>query len=298
MKNLFAVNKTAEKNATTLDDNPYLAARVSEEVRDLLHRAFETDETDTPRQDTPEEAAMKKKSRTFWIISVVCLVLGFGMLVLGQGQGWYENSPVLHAVDIGLLLVCVVFNFRARRLTQKLSRTDNASMEEDFKEATDRLEEAARLAAEELGVPGGATNLEVLPYHYKITGDKPVMVGKKNHFDNIMVSAFVDGDRLCLASAQELFRVPLDHVRGYRKVDEDYQIDFWIHEEEPDSPRYAAYNIRSAGMFAKKAHGYRRVWIASDQELTTDEGYEILVPEYEMSVLCGLVDLKEIPPET
>lgn len=287
MNNLFSVDKTDSRSALDFDSNPYLAAHVSPRVRDLLAHAADPDAVpDTPAEKTDEEKALTRRSRILWVVSVLFLAAGIGFFMLAEGRGWYTTSPILHAVDIGLLLVCIVLNFMARRITQKMNRSEIQHAEMDFTAATDRLAAAAAEAARELGVPEGATTVEILPFHYKRAGDKTVRVGKKDRYDNISVAAFLNGGDLCLASAQELFRVPLTDIVGYRIHDEEFEVDFWIQEADCEDEQYAAYHIRSAGMFAKRCRTYYSV------ELST--GYEFLVPGYDFSSLTGLVALTEV----
>lgn len=286
MNNLFSVDKTGDKNATDFDQNPYVVAHVSEEVRHKLATAFAFDEPRSVEPKSDAEKATVRKSRIFGIISVAFLAAGIVFILLADRGNWYAASPFLHIVDVALLLACIVFNFLSRRMTQKMGRMSSTTAKEDIASATERLKAAAAEAARELGVPDGAVSLEILPYHYKQNGDKIVRVGKKDRFDNISVSAWVEGGMLSLATAQELFRVPLSELRGYREHDVDFEIDYWLKADECTADKYAAYNIRSAGLFAKRCHTYYSVEIDGD--------YEFFVPGYDLSVLKGLVELTPI----
>ncbi len=280
MKNLFSINKTDSKEAMAFDENPYFVVRVSEAVRHKLEHAFDgMSETAAKREPTAEERALKKKSNILWLASLICIVAALAVFMLGNGQ------TVMQVISIALLVVSVVLNFRGRRITQKLAMAE-APSEDDFSLVTDRLAEAAAEASRELGVPDSAVSMEILPAHYRMTGRGPVSVSRKNHFDNISVSAYLEGGALCLASAQELYRVPLSDIRGYRVYDEDFEIDFWLKEDEPDSDRYRDFNIRSAGLLGKKCHTFYGVDIAGS--------YEILVPCYDLDILTSLIDIHEI----
>ncbi len=283
MKNLFAVNKTDSKNATAFDENPFLVARVSDEVRHKLEHAFDGAENPAVQKKelTPEEVALKRKSRILWGIGLVSLLGALGIFAI---QGSMENK-VLTVMEFALLIVSVIATFMARRTNQKLNALQDHGLEADFSVITDRLNTAAEEAARELGVPKKANNLEILPYHYKRSGDKESVIGKKGRFDNIIVSCWIDGDTLSLATAQELFRVPLAKMTGYRTIDEDFEVDFWLQEEEADSEIYKEFNIRSSGLMGKKCHGYYAVLI--------EGGYEFFVPCYDFSTLTDILPLSE-----
>ena len=102
-------------------------------------------------------------------------------------------------------------------------------------------------------------------------------MGKKNRFDNLSVSLYVDSGDLCLATAHELFRIPLSHVRGYRTYDEEFEIDMWLKPEEFDSEKYAEFGIRKSGFFSRKLRGY--------YGLDVDGEYEVYVPCYDFAPL-------------
>lgn len=287
MKNFFSVNKTSDREARDFDANPYLAAHVSAEVRAKLDNAFSMDEEDTrPAEPTAEEAALKQKSRHTWWLCAGCLLGALALVFVGVRTGLYDQMPYLHIVDLGLLVLAIVFNFKARKLTRKQSDFDTQKLNLDFTAAAKRLEEAAAEAARELGVPEGAETVDILPLHYKIAGNKTVRVGKKGRFDNLSVSAFVENGALCLATAQELYRIPLGEVVGYRTYDEEYEIDMWLKPEEIDSDKYKSYGIRKSGFLACRSKTYYGVEVAG-----VAGSYEILVPAYDFDVLRGLVPL-------
>ncbi len=283
MKNLFSINMTNSENAADLDQTPYTAAHVSAEVRDKLDHAFDSPE-DTPKKpaDSAEVAAEKRILRRDWMICGVSFAMGLLLLFLDNLQEGGALSP-LTVATIVLLGVMIVFYYKARRRSNRLRSAAIPSMDSDIEAATARLTEAAELAADELGVPKSAKTLEILPLHYKLRNGVETAVGKKNHFDNLAVSAWVENRQLCLASAQELIRVPLDDIRGARYIDEDFQIDFWLKDEEPDSEAYKEFNIRNAGFMGKKCRGYYAVAIAGK--------YELLIPGYDWTTFSVLADV-------
>ncbi len=286
MRNLFSINKTNDRDATDFDQNPYEVAHVSDEVRHKLEHAL--DDPDAPPEkpaESEEALAQKRKVRRYWIICTASLVAALGGFALERREMLPKMSVVWNVVYFGLLIVCIIFNFKARRLSNKLRATENPLSDVNIEAATERLGEAAAEAARELGVPADTPYLEILPYHYKMSGETPVDAAKRNHFDNIAVSAWVESDALHLATAQELYRIPLADIRGYRAIDEEFTVDYWLKEEESDSETYREYNIRKSGFMARKLRLYYAV------ELTTD--YEFFVPCYDLGVLKKLVKLNE-----
>ena len=286
MKNLFSINKTLQADTNDFDATPYLAATVSDDVQKKLKSSFSVVEEEfTARPKTPEEKAAAKKANLYWGLCAGCLFLAFVLFFLGDKLGLYQSLPILHVADGGLLVASLVFNIKARRLSRRQSTMGNQQIRLDFSEATKLLEEAAAAAARELGVPEHALSVDILPYHYIIKGDRPAPV-KRGRYDNLSVSLFIDGGDLCLATAQELFRIPLSHISGYRAYDQDFEIDMWLKPEESDSDKYRDFGIRKSGLMGRKCHGYVGLDIHGE--------YEILIPGYDFPEVKELLGLHPI----
>lgn len=282
MKNLFSINKTENPDVTDFDGNPYLCATVSEEVRGKLKGAFSIVEEQTaPREPTEEEKALRKKSSRYWLICFGCLLGAVALFFADANAGIYGSMTFLHVIDLALLVLSIVFNVKAKRLSRKVTEAQGDSLKLDFSEASKRLEEAAAEAARELGVPKTALSVDVFPYHYKVNGENILRVGKKGKFDNLAVSVFVKDEKLCFATAQELFAVPLSQVKGFREYDEDFEMDMWLKPEESDSDKYKEFGIRKSGFLGRKGHGYFGLRIG--------EEYEVLIPCYDWGMVKELL---------
>ncbi len=282
MKNLFSINKTENPDAMDFDVTPYHAATVSEEVRAKLKGAFSVVEEQTaPREQTEEEKALNKKANRYWLVCFGCLLAAIALFFADAKAGIYGSMFFLHGIDLALLVTSIVFNFKAKRVNRKINESQNESLKIDFSEASQRLEAAAAEAAAELGVPATALTVDVFPYHYKMKGDTVLRAGKEGKFDNLAVSVFVEDEKLCLATAQELFAVPLAQVKGFREYDEDFEIDIWLKPEEHDSDRYKEFGIRKSGFLSRKGHGYFGLRIGED--------YEVLIPCYDWAPVKALL---------
>ena len=282
MKNLFSINKTADKNAMEFDVTPYHAATVSEEVKAKLKGAFSiVEEEYAPPEPTEEEKALRKKANRYWLICLVCLVAGVAMFFGGSKLGIYESMPYLHIVELGLVIAAMVFNFKSRRLNRQQIKLNESHTSLDFTEASKKLEAAAAEAARELGVPSTALTVDIFPYHYKRDGEKILRVGRKGKYDNLAVSVFVKNQKLCFATAQELIAVPLTDVGGYAEYDEDFELDMWLKPEEADSDKYKEFAIRKSGFLSHKGHGYFGLKIGGD--------YEVLIPCYDFGEVRKLL---------
>ena len=209
MKNFFSVNKTDNTDNTDYDVNPYLARRVSDEVKQKLDSAFDVLEEDmVPPPPSEEYTEMKKKEGIYWLVCLICFLTGVILFLLGSELNWFDPAYLL-LIPVGILLVAaLVLCISAKSTKNKREALDHAHRKVDFDEATQRLEAASAEAADELGIPDHATAADILPYHYTVKDGKEVLYGKKGRFDNLTLSFFLCGDGLHVATACELFVIP------------------------------------------------------------------------------------------
>ena len=283
MKNLFSI-QLSDKDAAELDASPYLAATASPEVRAKMRSAFSiVEEATTPKAPTEEEKQLRAQGNRYWTVCLVSLAATLILFFVGGDLGIYTAVPALYAVNLALLALSIVFNFKARRINRSQTKSFNENLKLDFSESTARLNEAAAEAARELGVPENALTTDVLPYHYKLKNGKPVSTNKRGAYSNLAVTVFIKEEKLCFATAQELLAIPLSHVKGYREYDEDFELDMWLKPEDPDSDKYKSFGIRKSGFFSHKGHGYFGLLIGED-------AYEVLIPCYDFEAVKALLE--------
>ena len=287
MKNLFSIDKTVDRAWNEFDSTPYLAARVSEAVKDKLKNSFSVmEENFAPAELSEEDRALKKRGTLYWSLSLGCLAMALVLFFAGDKVGIYGAMPWLHLIDAAFLVASLVFHFKGRGITRRQTDASRDRMQADFSEATKLLEEAAADAARELGVPATALSVDILPFHYIMKGDSPVSAGKKNRFDNLSVSLFLKNGNLCLATGQERFDIPRAHLRGYRVYDLDFELEMWLKPEDSDSAKYKDYGIRRSGLLGRKCHGFCGIDVGGE--------YEILIPQYDFEPVRELLGIEII----
>ena len=294
MKHLFSVDRTVDRTHDEFDPTPYVAARVSDEVRNGLRAAFSDEVVNPTPAETEESAALKARIRRSWLLCVGCAAGAIGTYVALEAMGLMETASASLALPLILLGASLVFNFRARKLERErmgLARPDTSA---DLKAAVERFESASREAARELGIPDGASALDVFPFYYKMKGGEPVRLGKRDRYENLGVSAYRMGNKLCLATAQERLDIPVSDIQGYRTYDREFTVDMWLKEQASDSEAYAKYNIRKSGFLGRRARTLCGMSIRHE----SGEEYELLIPAYDLPVLQALIPLREITPES
>ncbi len=293
MKHLFSVDRTIDHTHDEFDPTPYVAARVSDEVREKLNAAFSEEVINPTPAETEETAAAKRKIRRSWWLCVGCAAGAIGVYVTLELLGVMESASAALALPLILLVASMVFNFRARKLERARMSAARPDTSTDIKAAVERFEAASREAARELGIPDDAKALDVFPFYYKIKNGTPARLGKRDRYENLGVSAYRMGDRLCLATAQERLEIPLSDIQGYRVYDREYTVDMWLKEQASDSETYAKYHIRKSGFLGRRARTLCGVVIRH----ADGEEYELLIPGYDLPVLQALMPLKEIAVE-
>lgn len=293
MKHLFSVDRTVDRTHNEFDSTPYVAARVSDEVRAKLKAAFSEEVIDPTPIEAEEVATVKRKIRRSWLLCVGFAAGAIGVYVALELLGVMESASAALVLPLALLGASMVFNVRARKLERSRISDTRPDTSTDIKAAVERFEAASREAARELGIPDGASALDVLPFYYKVKNGVPVRLGKRDRYENLGVSAFRMGDRLCLATAQDRLEIPVRDLVGYRVYDREYVLDMWLKEQASDSEAYAKYNIRKSGFFGRRARTLCEVVILHE----CGEEYELLIPSYDLPVLQALVPLREIGAE-
>jgi len=290
LKHLFSVNRTVDRTHDEFDPTPYVAARVSDEVREKLNTAFSEEVVNPTPAETGETAAVKRKIRESWLLCIGCAAGAIAAYFALEALGLMESASAALILPIALLGASMVFNVRARKLERARMSAARPDTSTDIKAAVERFEAASREAAHELGIPDDAKALDVFPFHYKLENGSPVRHGKRNRYENLGVSAYRMGDRLCLATAQERLEIPLSDIQGYRVYDREYTVDMWLKEQASDSEAYADYHIRKSGFLGRRARTLCGVSIRHE----SGEEYELLIPAYDLPVMQALVPMREI----
>ncbi len=290
MKHLFSVDRTEDRTHDEFDSTPYVAARVSDEVREKLNAAFSEEVVNPTPAETEESTAAKRKIRESWWLCVGCAAGAIATYFALEELGLMESASASLILPIALLGASMVFNVRARKLERARLSAARPDTSTDIKAAVERFEAASREAARELGIPDDAKALDVLPFYYRMKNGTPARLGKRNRYENLGVSAYRMGERLCLATAQERLEIPISDIQGYRLYDREYTVDMWLKEQASDSEAYAKYNIRKSGFLGRRARTLCGVSIRHE----SGEEYELLVPAYDLPILQALVPMREI----
>ncbi len=290
MKNLFTHQVLPDDDESYVPfENPYLISRVSPEVEAMM--GYDDEEDDKPKLSDEEKAEIKAKEKKYLLAILISFAFTlFSFLAVNRIES-LADTPLMLVPAAGAIAM-IVFLYLFRRLQWKKNGTNTNDLNDiDFQAMAERIDEASKAARSEMQIPDDDVSVEILPFTYKMKGDKQIPEKKTNQFDNSPMSMFVKNDRLCIFDGVGLYEIPLGDIKGYRTYDVDYRIDFWLKDDEPTEEKYAAYKIKKCGILEYKTHTYYGVEVVSE---ATGEAFEMLVPGYDLDELKKVIDVEAL----
>ena len=111
-------------------------------------------------------------------------------------------------------------------------------------------------------------------------------------YQNSQIQAWRDGDSVCLTDDDCVMRVPVSAFTGYYTVNSPYVISMWWKDTEYNEGEYKQYHIRLNSDRNYALETYYDVVIADGED-----HYDLLIPCYDFSAFCGLVELNCLDSE-
>jgi len=290
MRNLFTHKILPDDDMTYVPyENPYLVSRVSPEVEAMMNA--DDDEDAKPKLRDDEKDALKTKEKKYLLGVFFSFAISLGIFMLISRIKALENSPLIFLPMVGMV-IALVFVYKMKHLQLKRNGTAIDSFKDiDIEAMAARIDEASKAARAEMGIPDDDVSVEILPYGYKMKGDKQIPDKKAGKFDNTPMSMHRKDGKLCVFDGVGLYEIPLSDIKGYRTYNEDYRIEFWMKEEEPTDEKYKNFNLKKCGILEYKTHTYHGVEVVSE---ATGETFEMLVPGYDLEELKKVIDVETL----
>lgn len=286
MKNLFTHKVIEDSDVYEPFENPYLVSRVSPETEAMMND--DGDETDKPKISDEEKEAIKSKEKKYYGAILISFATSLLLYVLATRAETLKDTPLMFLPLLGMV-VALIFLYKLKQLQMKRTGTEMNDLKDiDFEALAARADAASKAARAEMNIPDDDVSVDILPYGYKMKGDKQIPQKKAGQFDNTPVSMHVRDGKLCVFDGIGLYEIPLGDIKGYRVYDEDYRIEFWFKEEEPTDEKYKEFKLKKCGILEYKTHTYYGVEVVSE---TTGEVFEMLVPGYDLAELKKVIDV-------
>lgn len=236
MKPFLGVNITEDKKNTAVNGEELIAQRTSQELLDTLEQAYE------------KGAALYEKSSLPLIVRIIQWLGGFAALMLVTGliradvtiSQAYKNAPWLFWLGgAGFIVWLMIFIIAAKKQKKAFSSEESERLETDY-------ESVSRSVYNELGVPSGAKDVDILSFYYKIKDGEPKAVEKSmTKYINDEYKIFSDGKSLIIANLECKYAIPLSSIKSIKTVKKRIIIPMWNKEEEPKKGEYKQYKLQT-----------------------------------------------------
>lgn len=257
--NLFVYSKT--KPFFTLDDNEFVAKRLSSEAERLSEKAARLE---------------MNKDITPWYAYLVSIAFMLSVLPISLLLQWlFPDFWAVwgHLVFESLLIAFMIFSSKIEALFRPSS-----------KERAVILSAGAAAVRAELGIPEAVREIDVLPYLYMKTPKEEVPARKDGRFENIPVCIWREGDDLCLSDEDVLMKIPVKAIGEIREVERKVHVDAWYKTYAFDSPNYKPY-VKQGFWAGIDVLSYFEVEIKADNGMRY-----LLIPNYEAPTFRELAD--------
>lgn len=283
-KNLFSYTvhpDRIDKNRSTdvFDENAYTTRLLSPDLKaekDELYDAW------------LEAKAMREmgESNVGCIVGMLADMLG--LLIFGTGDlvsellkdaFWSPATFILTLLCLGLYWGLLYDKLKAvmSRFARRLYVKKHPEVDADEKALDPRLSETVTAARAELGIPHHAWSLDILPYRHGVTSaGETYEIRPRGMYDNILVSAWREGQVLFLSDEDIVMRIPLSEISEVKRIKKQVKFKNWYKFASPDT---APYNEGKVDMW------FSSYICKGSVEVILRDGYRLLIPSYDAATL-------------
>ena len=250
MRPFWGIDITRNKKNDHPDGDPLIVASTSAAKEAEVNQAAEQAE------------AMKEKAKLpLWVriiyrgCGIVALIVLVGILradvTFAQG---YENAPALHWIGLICGVVAIGLFIWSKVRQSKVEKS------KEFADTVVQAEQATATAAEELGIPSNALDVDVLAGKYKLKDgnlkfcELSPLSGAT--FVNVSAWAFVENETLYLADVNHKYAIPLSEITCIRKGKKRAVFRGWNKPIPMDEPPYkeCKFGVNQFGDIFSKTH--------------------------------------------
>ena len=277
MKLLFGLDLTDKRNKK-MDGDTLVTHRLSETLDKEYNELTSLNEQFKKQSKLP--AALRAVR---WIAGMCVIAIPF-TLIEGCSEGGRLTEAEIRATGIFLIFgvaMLLLFLFLLHKEAE-LARNQESSPE--YLSAKSRTNDFYKSSETCLGVPQGATEMDVLAARYHWVDGKMYAVNSRIIWDygNIGCHAWREADLLCLADITMRFDIPLSAFRGAEKRKNGYYISAWNKASSFRSPEYKQYKI-SIVNGAICVTGYLAIRLEYE-----GEDFELRIPPWETEPLKAI----------
>lgn len=267
MKNVFGyeVSKVIDGYC---DGAPFIAASVPESLGDELEDAVQKKKDASSKNASRWIKLLNNYSILFFVFALVGIIINCVPDGLSALQG--EKRLILPILVVSAIVWVI---------TYKLKKTKSAEEDNKLKAAEAKVKAVRERCESALGVPYDRKRVDILEWWYdsKDYDEGDLECDEK--------SLFREDDKLCIATYENLFALPISGFTRYVLKKEEADLYEWHKDVAFDEGEYRQYNIK---------HEELDCYLCRYYALQYCEGYdefEIFFPEYELPQFKAIVDV-------
>ena len=242
MKPFLGIDITGDSENAVLNEKELTAAKTPANIIEKYNESVDRIQKAIDGAEMPLVVRILK----YLCVVVTILAVGLCLLVFRAGgeifsETWNTAPWLFFVVGAGVLGLAVIVFFE-RRMAKEL--TDEKRFSADIKVMNDTAREALAF----LRVPEDAVNADVILFRYKITDGEVVPKAVKlapTPYIACDMKVFAEEGKLCLASIDARYEIPLSSVRKISRVDKKITVMGWNKKDAPDSEKYSIYSLKA-----------------------------------------------------
>lgn len=280
MKPVFAIDITTDKKNETVNGEEFITRRVSKQTMSLFEQKTERLDGTVEKSQLPLWMRILK-----YVFGFIALIVLAGVLRAGVSlEEALHNAAWLILLGVGSGIGWIALHLISKQKEKVVLAEENAE------EQIEDLNADVKAMYAELGVPAGATAIDVLWFRYT---DKDGNIKIKApgiqtfEFFNSEALAFKEDGCLQLASIDVVHSFPLDELKRLKVIKKHSSIASWNKDAGPTEDPYKEFKLT--------VDQYGSIHIRSYAILELERGGEtfgIYFPSYEIdkiSILVGLI---------
>lgn len=291
MKVFLGCDITNDKKNEAINGDAFLKATPTEEQNALYRQSVENAFGLVEKTKLPAPLRVAE-----WICGFLGAIGALGILkALADGEEKlslaqaYENAGWLFWLVGGLLVAWAVL-FCLAKHKEKTTLEENST-----EKITNDLDTVAKAIYDSLGVPENAVEVDVLSFSYVTKEGRPQVKerGLSTPYMNMVMSAYIENDTLCLTNLDGKYVFPLSSLRAIRTVKKSVQIPSWNKELPHSDAMYKPYKMTEDKYGSIHTKPYHILELERD-----GEAWGIYFPCYELPTFQALTGLSPLSPDT
>lgn len=279
-KIIFGFNVTNNKKNEQSDDYALVTKRLDGWQQEELEKTREKSEYLQKKVTLPPLLLIIKTICLFAVIIIGSSIIGAVLKGNTFAQAYNNAAFLFYILPITLVGWIVILGYEKKRQKEVMNSAEPEQIEK-------QVEKIIKDSADELNIPEEAFEMDFLAFRYKIKKDEIKVVSTSMFtFVNIIMSVFVQNQKLCLANLEQLVEISLSDFVSIERVNKNALVPVWNKEVPPTKEPYKKYKIKTNQYQTIYVKPYYIIEFNIDGQI-----YDLYVPVYEISKFLQLTGI-------